>query len=261
MSLKLPVEYVQKMYADVSNALLEKIAPSHVHEPWYESASFEQVISVLSAVQLALFVPLAWWVHKHPVDPEDLKITDDMQRDRSALLINAARVLSYLSTPKYLRVAVVPLGSLFWIKGLRLEAVITIGMNWTGEAVKATVKRLVNRPRPSPALVHVWKSRHHQSFPSGNVIAASTLWGWLFFLGLVYWRDKPAWQKALLGIPLLFMVLVGPSRVYLGDHWTTDVVGGYLLGNSWLGLWLRLYLLLLSRRGAIHSARWGRVTG
>jgi undecaprenyl-diphosphatase len=188
------------------------------------------------------------------VDPEDLKITRDMQRDDSGFLIYAGRIVSYLSTPKYLRVLVVPLGLLLWIKGLRLEAIITIGVNWTSEIAKLVIKRLVGRPRPSPALVHVWKSRHHKSFPSGNVVAASTFWGWLSFLGLVYWRGKPAWQKALLGFPLLLLALVGPSRVYLGDHWTTDVLGGYLLGNGWLGFWLRLYLLLRERRSSANSS-------
>lgn len=244
MSLKSPVGYAQKTYRTVSKALLAKIATSYIREPWYESSPFKRALSVLSAAQLALLVPLAWWAHKHPVDPKDLRITNAMQRDASGLLINAGRILSYLSTPKYLRVVVVPLGLLFWIKGLRLEAIITVGLAWTSEFVKEAVKRLVGRPRPSPAQVHVWKSRHHASFPSGNVVAASTFWGWLSFLGLVYWRDKPAWRKVLLGIPLLFLVLLGPSRVYLGDHWATDVLGGYLLGNGWLGLWLRLYLLL-----------------
>lgn len=257
MSLKSPVAYVQKTYRDVSISILQAMAPSETdrrergtRKSWYETRGFERALTVFSAVQFALFLPLTWWVRRHPVDGEDIKITDEMQRDASAILINAARGISYVSSPKVLRVVVIPLGLLFWKKGLRLEAVMTIGLNWTSEIAKNIVKRLVHRPRPSPALVRIWKSRHHPSFPSGNVIAVSTFWGWLFFLGLVYWRDKPAWQRALLAIPVLFGVLVGPARVYLGDHWTSDVLGGYLFGNGWLGLWIRLYLLLL-RKGPI----------
>jgi len=47
---------------------------------------------------------------------------------------------------------------------------------------------------------------------------------------------------------VLCVVLVGPTRIYLGDHWTTDVLGGYLFGGTWLSLSLWLYLTLEKKR-------------
>jgi undecaprenyl-diphosphatase len=51
-------------------------------------------------------------------------------------------------------------------------------------------------------------------------------------------------QKILFCVPNLFMLLTGPSRIYLGDHWPGDVLGGYLLGGSILNLFRWLYIRL-----------------
>ncbi|HBE28356.1 MAG TPA: hypothetical protein DDW25_05635 [Ktedonobacter sp.] len=58
------------------------------------------------------------------------------------------------------------------------------------------------------------------------------------------WQGNRSQQKALRSIPTLFIAFIGPSRIYLGDHWATDVLGGYLLGGSWLALLFRVYLAL-----------------
>jgi len=240
MSLKSPVKYIQKTYRDASKTL-ENMVSSHVS--WSPSPTLKRGLSIFSLVQFALFVPLTLWVRRHMIDTTDVKITQTMQRYDSAVM-RGARALSDLDSPKFLTVAVLPVALLLWKVHLRLEAVILLAMSWTGEIAKSILKNVINRPRPNPALVHVWKKADGPSYPSGNVLASVTLWGWLFALGLIYWRQKPAWQKALLAVPLLLIALDGPSRVYLGDHWTSDVIGGYLFGSGWLALWFRIYLLL-----------------
>ena len=52
------------------------------------------------------------------------------------------------------------------------------------------------------------------------------------------------WRKALMSVITLMIVLGGPSRIYLGEHWTSDVVGGYLFGGAWLSLAFSLYSAL-----------------
>ncbi len=60
-------------------------------------------------------------------------------------------------------------------------------------------------------------------------------------LGLLLARtqSKRSIRISLIGFSVLLTVLVGVSRVYLGVHWPTDVIGGWTLGSAWaLGFWL-----------------------
>jgi len=118
------------------------------------------------------------------------------------------------------------------------------------------IKGMVDRPRPSPLFVHITKQKRSESFPSGHVTASLDFWGWLFVLGMTLSKGIRPWQKGLSGLPALCVVLIGPSRIYLGDHWTTDVLGGYLFGGGWLAVSLWLYLALKRKNvwGAGQSA-------
>jgi undecaprenyl-diphosphatase len=123
-----------------------------------------------------------------------------------------------------------------------------MGISWTCAPVRTGIQWVVSRPRPNPLLVRISHDKKTKSFPSGHVSSSVVFWGWLVALGIMLRKGMPYWQRALVGIPALFVAVVGPSRVYLGDHWPTDVLGGYLFGGGWLGLSLWLYLELRNRK-------------
>ena len=58
----------------------------------------------------------------------------------------------------------------------------------------------------------------------------------------------------MLIISALFVVLIGPARVYLGAHWASDVLGSYLIGGVLLGIALWIYLKL-KERGVLETKR------
>ncbi|MBV9616861.1 MAG: phosphatase PAP2 family protein [Ktedonobacteraceae bacterium] len=87
-----------------------------------------------------------------------------------------------------------------------------------------------------------------KSFPSGHVLASFTFWNWFLMLKPFILKEHSWWQRLLLKFPPLFIILIGPARIYLGDHWASDVLGGYLLSSSWFCLSLRMYLKLKSKR-------------
>ena len=185
----------------------------------------------------------------HPVFPIDIKITRALQRLTSPFWRHLASAVSYLGgSPAIANPLAIPLAAALWKLRLRLEAAMTLSVPLTSLLVGTVMKRLVNRPRPSPMLVHIYKKKHTRSFPSGDVTSAVTFWGWLFALGMLLTKGKRPWQKALASLPALFVVLSGPARIYLGVHWASDVLGAYLFGGSWLSLSLQLYLALKKRR-------------
>jgi membrane-associated phospholipid phosphatase len=202
----------------------------------------EQLLLATSTIQFALFGSLAWWVHGHPILSIDVAITRALQRNHSPSLRSAMLALSYVNEHTFLNVLAVPLAMSFWMRHFRLEAVMIVGATTVSNLFRVWFHRVVNRPRPSPDLVRVEQKSTGKSFPSGHVLASITFWGWLLALWPLFRKENRRWRKALRCIPALLIVLVGPSRIYLGDHWASDVLGGYLLGSSWLALLFGVYL-------------------
>jgi undecaprenyl-diphosphatase len=133
-----------------------------------------------------------------------------------------------------------------WLLGYRWEAASTLFAAAGNAGLETVVKRWVVRPRPDPDLVHVMRNLDglQESFPAGHVMANVAIMGFLIYLLWTFARPS-----ALRTLTILFLssqiVLIGVSRIYEGEHWFTDVLGGYLLG-----------VLLLAATCAFYH--WGR---
>ena len=94
------------------------------------------------------------------------------------------------------------------------------------------------------------------SFPSGHVVQYTALFVGAFFL--VYGLAKPSvWRTSALVLLALPIVLVGPSRLYLGQHWLSDVLGGYAVAVLFLVPYCSAYLKI---RGTTYASRFTRTT-
>ncbi len=162
--------------------------------------------------------------------PIDLVITKFFQAWHTAWLDLIMRAVSWLGyTPQILLVSLILILLLIALKLYREGAALLIDAMVLG-AANNLVKIVVHRPRPRADLVTVVRELASYSFPSGHVMFYTGFFGFLFFLSFTHL--KKSWLRSLL---LLFfgslVFLVGPSRIYLGEHWASDVLGAYLLGS------------------------------
>jgi len=102
---------------------------------------------------------------------------------------------------------------------------------WGGAILLYTlIKHVVHRMRP-PSEIWLTEVGKTTSFPSGHATQSLATFMALA-LALGAWRCKPAYTGRALA--LVVAAGVGCSRVYLGVHWTTDVVAGWLIGTAWI---------------------------
>jgi membrane-associated phospholipid phosphatase len=126
------------------------------------------------------------------------------------------------------------------LTGRRWEAVFII-LTLVPRVLRDIVAEVVSRPRPAADLVHVSDKASGHSFPSGHVVGAVVFFGLLFVLAGVVIPHRGL--RILFRLFCAFMIVAtGPARVYVGVHWPSDVLGGYLFGALALALLVLAYV-------------------
>jgi membrane-associated phospholipid phosphatase len=201
---------------------------------------------VFVVVALAAFSALYLFVKRDRTHAFDLRVTLGIQRLRLPGFNRLMRLVSWPGFPPQSRY-IPPALSLIWLAlGFPIEALFQL-LAWGTGAISGIVKRAMGRPRPSPDAVLVMPGRiGGSSFPSGHVLIYSGVYGFLAFL--LETLIRPRWLRRLaVSLLVSFVSLVGPSRIYLGHHWLTDVTASYLLGTSYLLALMALYRRVKTR--------------
>jgi undecaprenyl-diphosphatase len=103
---------------------------------------------------------------------------------------------------------------------------------WAGEgAIWSVLSQYFNRVRPMFD-ISVWRQMPPPGFPSGHSFSAVMCFGLLAYL-LAPKMPSRLWKAAVIVAAVLVILYIGFSRVFVGDHFPTDVLAGYALGIAW----------------------------
>jgi undecaprenyl-diphosphatase len=185
---------------------------------------------------VVIFLLLIWCIDRFTLLPGDLEMSISLQRLTPPWLSQVFFAVSLIGWTPWYEGSVALMGVVvgLWLSW-RWAAYLVVLAILEG-VINNLLKLVVARARPTDPPVHIFIPERGYSFPSGHVMFYMVFFGFLLYL---FWRFIPnRWGRIFVGIiPILLIALVGLSRIYLGAHWLTDVLGAYAFG---------LYILFLA---------------
>ena len=165
----------------------------------------------------------------------DRSITSWSVDHRASWLTTVARALSTIGSQKVLLPLVAVVAIVLIVRGARTPAGLLIVI-WAGAIeLYSLAKSVVDRPRPP---MHLWlTSASSSAFPSGHATQSLSTFA---ALALVSAAVVPVARRPGLALAAVVAAGVGWSRVYLGVHWATDVLAGWLAAACWVALVARV---------------------
>ena len=167
-----------------------------------------------------------------PMTRVDAEIAEDVHEEvrGSDALILASKVVSFLGVPAWFFVMIGAAVLWLWRRGDRRLAIFLTVTNLLGGVIDTIVKVAVDRPRPEfeEPIAHAMG----KSFPSGHTMATTVGYGSLLLVFMPFIPRR--WRPWTIGAYLVWVAMMGASRLGLGVHYLSDTLGGFVLGLAWL---------------------------
>ncbi|MGA7731840.1 MAG: phosphatase PAP2 family protein [Chloroflexia bacterium] len=179
------------------------------------------------------------------VHKSDKALVENAGQLRNPALRQGMRLMSALGEPWTLYPVAGLVGARWVATGRKADA-LTLALSIGGSGLlNKVLKLVVERPRPRHTLHR--QDPSGSSFPSNHITMSLCAYGALAYLALARQEKRPVrWRLSRLGLVALLIVAIGYSRIFLGVHYPSDVVGGWLVGVGWLGLCLLLKRYILT---------------
>jgi undecaprenyl-diphosphatase len=213
-----------------------KRAQDWLHRNFDWARRLDRTLILLSALSIGgvwLFAGLTQdVVAREGLAGSDLRILRDVISHRSGILTHLAKAVTTLGLSSVLYTVIAITGLLVFRSHRSWRPLLlALGVMISGQLVRLVINETIARARPPEQLWLAHPAGH--AYPSGHTTTATLGYGIAAALLIAYRRNLRA---VAISIAALLAAAVGLSRVYLGVHWPTDVLGGWLLGLTWLAL-------------------------
>jgi undecaprenyl-diphosphatase len=209
----------------------------YFYRRWIDFAARKAVLYI--AIVAVIFLAISLLIHLPYTAVIDLDATEDIQRYRTPLFDFIAEWITYLGNTLTLMGVGIAAAVVMYVRKRRLGALMVV-IALSGVPINYAIKELIGRPRPDGSLVSVLLPTVGLSYPSGHAMASTMLYG---LLGVLCWihLKRPVLRQLLTAFFFLLPIVISLSRVYVGAHWLSDVVGGCTAGLFFLLILVEIY--------------------
>jgi membrane-associated phospholipid phosphatase len=204
-------------------------------------------IAIAFVLLLSFAILLSYAASRFQVLPFDLKSNEELQEQASPLFDSLMRVVSAIGDSAIAMTLTAIAMLTFAMRRQWLESIFMLAT--TSSVLLAFVlKELIHRTRPIPLAQNATgliQSINEYSYPSGHVLFFVVFFGFFAYLAWIHFAGRA--RMIVISICGMLIVLIGPSRIFLGVHWASDVLGGYIIGMIWLFILILAYKWVMRR--------------
>ncbi|HMK16466.1 MAG TPA: phosphatase PAP2 family protein [Methanomicrobiales archaeon] len=208
----------------------------------------DRKLLLLLVLLLVSGIALSLAAYLFGVFPFDLEVELWLRDFQSPVFMALMVTVSFLGDSWVPVIQVLAVASLCAVRRMWLEAGFVVATLSAG-VLAGVLKTLVGRPRPPTFSLNpsdLFPAFNTYAYPSGHVLFFVVFYGFLAWLS---WKHLTGWLRWVsLSVCAALIVLIGPSRILLGEHWVSDVIGSYIIGTFWLICLILLYEMELHRR-------------
>lgn len=203
----------------------------HVRGFYAALAAFLTVGVVVGLIAVGIFALFASLVERGVTQSFDVAVLRWLGTWRNPTLDRIGIEITSLGNGAVLLLIVLVASVFLWLTRHRWSVYLLLIAYIGGDILNKILKEFFERPRPD--VIEHLHATSSASFPSGHAMNSFITYGAVAYL-VARLEPKPALRRATWGLAALLIVAIGLSRAYLGVHYPSDVVAGYLAGLAWL---------------------------